>query len=199
MVTPSKADLRRHFRQLRSQHATALQQWIDRGAPGVEHALLQLGTGQDGGHVGLTWPLAGEADLRGLLQGSGLPLALPAVANERLHYRPWTPGQPLEADACGIPAPPASAGALLPCQLLLLLIPALAIDQRGVRLGYGGGWYDRLRSDPAWRQRPALAVLPQACVVAELPCAPWDIPLDGWISERGWQQLAPLPWRGPQA
>jgi 5-formyltetrahydrofolate cyclo-ligase len=87
----------------------------------------------------------------------------------------------------------ASAGALEPSQLQLLLIPALAIDQRGVRLGYGGGWYDRLRSDPAWQQRPALAVLPQACVVAELPRDPWDLPLDGWISEQGWQQLAPFP------
>ena len=198
MLAASKADLRRHFRQLRSQHGEALQRWIDRGAPDLEHALQRLGAGQNGGHVGLTWPLAGEADLRGLLQASGLPLALPAVDNARLHYRPWTPGEPLEADACGIPAPPASRGALLPRQLLLLLIPALAIDQSGVRLGYGGGWYDRLRSDPAWRERPALAVLPQACVVAELPRDPWDIPLDGWISEGGWRQLTPWPEWGPE-
>ena len=195
MRTASKAELRSHFRQLRRQQAAGLQQWIDRGAPDLERALRQLGAGQQAGHVGLTWPLAGEVDLRGWLQASGLPLALPAVANARLHYRPWTPGEPLETDACGIPAPPAHAGSLEPSQLLLLLIPALAIDQSGVRLGYGGGWYDRLRSDPAWRQRPALAVLPQACVVTALPRDSWDIPLDGWISERGWRQLAPSPGR----
>ena len=200
--SPSKADLRRHFRQLRRRYLAPLQQWLDRGAPGLDHPLLQPSSSQPGqqggGHLGLAWPLAGEPDLRGWLQASGLPLALPAVADERLRYRPWRPGQALETDACGIPAPPASAGELEPAQLALLLVPALAIDQRGVRLGYGGGWYDRLRADPAWRRRPALAVLPQACVVAELPREPWDIPLDGWISERGWQQLAPSPGGGSE-
>lgn len=194
--SPGKPELRRHFRRLRSRHAPDLQRWLDRGAPGLDHPLLTARSHRAAGVqnaaagvVGLAWPLAGEPDLRGWLQASGLPLALPAVVGRRLRYRPWTPGQALEADACGIPAPPASAGELEASQLALLLIPALAIDHSGVRLGYGGGWYDRLRSDPAWRRRPALAVLPQACVVRALPCDPWDVPLDGWISEQGWQPL----------
>jgi 5-formyltetrahydrofolate cyclo-ligase len=196
-VAPSKAELRRHFRQLRSHHATALQQWFDRGAPGLQHPLLEWRAGGEGvrshGYIGLAWPLAGEPDLRGWLQASGRLLALPAVAGERLRYRPWHPGQTLDKDACGIPAPPAGSGDLQPDQLDLLLIPALAMDQQGVRLGYGGGWYDRLRADPAWRQRPALAVLPQACVVHTLPRDPWDVPLDGWISEQGWQPRTAAP------
>lgn len=193
----SKAHLRRHFRELRRQHLAPLQQWLDRGAPGLDHPLLQAaGAPPDDearGHVGLAWPLEGEPDLRAWLQATGLPLALPAVASDRLRYRPWRPGEPLENDACGLPAPPASAGELDPSRLALLLIPALAIDGQGVRLGYGGGWYDRLRSEPAWRQLPALAVLPQACVVSTLPRDPWDVPLDGWISEAGWRQLTPRP------
>jgi len=40
-------------------------------------------------------------------------------------------------------------------------------------------------------------VLPQACVVAELPRDPWDLPLDGWISEQGWQQACALPLKRP--
>lgn len=70
-------------------------------------------------------------------------------------------------------------------QLDLLLVPALAIDQRGVRLGYGGGWYDRLRAEPAWRRVPALVVLPAACVCDRLPVDPWDVLFDGWLDERG--------------
>ena len=101
--------------------------------------------------------------------------------------------QPSRGTSQGSRGSSATAGDLDPHQLALLLIPALAIDQRGVRLGYGGGWYDRLRADPAWRRRPALAVLPEACVVAELPRYPWDVPLDGWISERGWRQLVARP------
>ena len=76
-------------------------------------------------------------------------------------------------------------GALAAEQLGLLLIPALACDATGIRLGYGGGWYDRLRADPTWAQVPALAVLPRGCRVERLPRDPWDVPLQGWIDEDG--------------
>ncbi|SBO42963.1 5-formyltetrahydrofolate cyclo-ligase [Cyanobium sp. NIES-981] len=140
------------------------------------------------GWLGLYWPLPGEADLRPVLQAIAAcrgRLALPAIAAGRLHYRPWQPGAALQADACGIPAPPGSAGDLAASDLRLILVPALAVDRHGLRLGYGGGWYDRLRSDPDWRRVEALAVLPQGCVVDRLPQEPWDIPMDGWISEAG--------------
>jgi 5-formyltetrahydrofolate cyclo-ligase len=118
-------------------------------------------------------------------------LALPAVAGDQLLYRSWRPKAPLVPDACGIPAPLPSQPALAPEQLALLLVPALAVDRRGIRLGSGGGWYDRLRSDPAWRAVPALVVLPSACVVEGLPAEPWDVPFDGWIDEFGCHWLAP--------
>ena len=118
---------------------------------------------------------------------------------ERLVYLPWQGERPSGLDACGIPAPLPPPGAsvaglapevmaadvLAPEALGLLLVPALAIDQAGIRLGSGGGWYDRLRADPAWRAVPALAVLPAACVCAQLPRDPWDVPFAGWLDERG--------------
>jgi 5-formyltetrahydrofolate cyclo-ligase len=70
-------------------------------------------------------------------------------------------------------------------------VPALAVDQSGIRLGYGGGWYDRLRQDQTWQQVPALVVLPQCCVVEQLPRDPWDVPFAGWITETGCQRLQP--------
>jgi 5-formyltetrahydrofolate cyclo-ligase len=115
-------------------------------------------------------------------------LALPVVRSVggvgRLTYGAWHPADPLRADDCGIPAPVAAAP-LQAHALALLLVPALAIDQRGIRLGSGGGWYDRLRADPAWRQVPALAVLPAACVAPSLPADPWDVPFTGWLDETG--------------
>jgi 5-formyltetrahydrofolate cyclo-ligase len=117
-------------------------------------------------------------------------LALPAIASTAddpqlgLRYRPWRPVDPLAADHCGIAAPlacpplPASA-------MAALLLPCLALDGRGLRLGYGGGWFDRLRAQPGWRAVPALGVLPAACLAPTLPQDPWDVPLDGWIDENG--------------
>ncbi|MEX1324168.1 MAG: 5-formyltetrahydrofolate cyclo-ligase, partial [Synechococcaceae cyanobacterium] len=112
-------------------------------------------------------------------------LALPAVADGRMVYRPWRPADALQDDACGVPAPTPTAGELTAAELALLLVPALAVDLQGLRLGYGGGWYDRLRSRPDWRRVPALAVLPSGCLVPRLPRDPWDVPFSGWISERG--------------
>ena len=74
----------------------------------------------------------------------------------------------------------------------LLLAPALAFDRHGIRLGYGGGWFDRLRADPSWRAVPALAVLPAACRCAALPSDPWDVPFDGWLDEHGLHWLRAL-------
>lgn len=191
----AKADLRPAFR-IRRRRAMVHAQ-----APLQQAALAELGPQLGGGrHLGLYWPIGSEPDLRCLqaITGSGAPaaLALPAVRPGRegleLVYLSWRPSERLEADACRIPAPAAAADrpALQPQQLALLLVPALAFEPgRGIRLGSGGGWYDRLRADPAWAAVPAVAVLPACCVVPRLPSDPWDVPLDGWLCETG------LHWR----
>ena len=195
-----KAALRRHFRSLRAAALAAAEPRIL--AAGRRDLPELLPAGQ---HLGLYWPLPGEPDLRPL--ASAHPqLALPAVDGEpaRLQYRPWRPGTPLTPDRYGIPAPaaplanapehqleappppPASGRELSPHALGLLLVPALAFDPHsGIRLGYGGGWYDRLRADPAWRAVPALVVLPSACLSENLPRQPWDVPFQGWLDEHG--------------
>lgn len=191
----TKQQLRALFRDRRRQLLPGISDLLQRqlaallaaGGPGPEgHGGLAL-AGRCG-RLGVYWPLAGEPDLRPPLMGSSgwcRQLALPAIADGRLQYRPWQPGDRLGADACGIPAPLERAGRLEADALALLLVPALAIDRQGVRLGYGGGWYDRLRSQKDWRQVPALAVLPSGCLCEQLPRDPWDVPLDGWLTELG--------------
>lgn len=183
----AKADLRRLCRRRRREALPAAAAGIREVA---HHGLPSLLAA--GGRLGIYWPLAGEADLRSLAGQQGLRdrLALPAVEPcRRLVYRPWRSGMALLPDACGIPSPPgpeAGGGEALPAKALaLLLVPALAVDATALRLGSGGGFYDRLRAAPAWRAVPALAVLPMACVVSALPRDPWDVPFDGWLDEAG--------------
>ncbi len=211
----SKDSLRRHFRQLRRQSlplveaallevlATALPQALQAADAQAEDlvatahgdalvATAQVEPQSGPSRLGLYWPVGHEPDWRPLLErwpeALLQRLALPVVRCEggvgRLTYGAWHPADPLLADSCGIPAPVAAAP-LQAHQLALLLVPALAMDQRGIRLGSGGGWYDRLRADPAWRQVPALAVLPAACLAPSLPADPWDVPFTGWLDETG--------------
>ena len=175
---PSKEELRRLFRRRRRAGLAA-------AGPGIlATAQRHLGALLDGrgGDLGLYWPLGSEPDLRPLALAWGGRLALPAVAGAALVYRAWVPGDPLADDACGIPAPMGPHRS--PEAMALLLVPALAVTPCGLRLGSGGGWYDRLRADPLWAAVPALVVLPAACRAASLPRDPWDIPFDGWIDER---------------
>lgn len=177
-----KAQLRRLFRARRRRLLLAaeapLQAWGRQALP----TLLAAGDGA----LGIYWPLGGEADLRGLAELPQLRrrLALPRVSDGRLNYHRWQPDDPLQADATGIPAP-SGGEPLAPEQLAVLLAPALAFDRRGYRLGYGGGWFDRLRSQPGWGRVTALAVLPAGCLVPQLPADPWDVPFAGWLDEGG--------------
>jgi 5-formyltetrahydrofolate cyclo-ligase len=183
-----KSELRRHFRQQRRQAVAAAPEAIAAAAAAVVPTLLAPPL-----RLGLYWPIGHEPDLRPLCERLPSPfrarLALPAIRGEHLLYLPWQPGDPLAPDGAGIPAPLGEAR-LEPTQLGLLLVPSLAVDFGGLRLGSGGGWYDRLRSDQAWRAVPALAVLPATCVVPALPQDPWDVPFTGWLDETG-VHLAP--------
>ena len=176
----SKAELRQEFLSRRKRLLPAAEPDLQRHANTV---VSELRAGQ---RLGLYWPLNGEADLRSVANQPclGQRLALPRVEAGTLTYRCWQPGDTLSPDDTGIQAP-ATGSALQPEELGLLLVPALAFDTSGIRLGYGGGWFDRLRSDPSWQHVAALAVLPAGCVVPALPRDPWDVPFNGWLDEQG--------------
>ena len=96
--------------------------------------------------LGFCWPYRAEPDLRDWVQawltgGSGRIAALPVVVERHapMVFRRWIPGVPMALDRHGIPHP-AEGEALVP---EVLLVPLNAFDDRGYRLGYGGGYFDR--------------------------------------------------------
>ncbi len=143
------------------------------------------------GYIGIYWPLQGEIDLRSLANCLKFSLALPVSGlNGGLSYHAWNDSS-LGKDVHGIPAP-IHCPSLQAEDIKLLLVPALSIDNAGTRLGYGGGYFDRLRSHDSWRSIPALVVLPQVCVSSNpLPRDSWDVPFNGWISEAGFSFCLP--------
>src|SRR5262249_32624593 len=96
------------------------------------------------------WPLLRQ------LNGAGVPLALPAVAakGHPLVFRAWMPGDAMDKGVWDISEPKADKPVLEPD---ILLVPLLAFDAQGGRLGYGGGFYDRTLAGLRAR-KPAVAV-----------------------------------------
>jgi 5-formyltetrahydrofolate cyclo-ligase len=132
-------------------------------------------------------PMRDEADLMPLLRElarRGAILALPVVAAKAqpLLFRRWTPDQPLEAGPFGTSHPPVGAEILIPD---LLLVPLLAFDETGTRLGYGGGYYDRsLAALRRSRTIVAVGIGYEAQCLASLPCQSHDQRLDWMVTER---------------
>ncbi len=94
--------------------------------------------------IGGYWPFRAEFDPRFLMhhfRSGGARLALPVVARKHtpMIFREWWPGAPTVKAALGLPVPDGTE--LLTPQALL--IPPVGFDERGYRLGYGGGYFDR--------------------------------------------------------
>ena len=117
------------------------------------------------------------------LERMGRSLCLPVVIQRdaAMIFRRWSPGEPLELDEAGVPAPFPLAEPITPG---LILTPLLAFDARGVRLGQGGGYYDRTFAALPEARRVGFAYAGQA--VADLPLEPHDVRLHGVLTETGY-------------
>jgi 5-formyltetrahydrofolate cyclo-ligase len=132
-----------------------------------------------------TWPL-----IRSLWAGQpALRLAAPVVQGDGIllkHYE-LTTDTPLLLNRWGIPEPaPDPATEVLPAQLDAVLVPLLACDQQGQRVGYGGGFYDRFLA----QCRPdalfiGLSILDEPPVPALADVLPTDVPLHALITPGG--------------
>jgi len=132
------------------------------------------------------WPIGVEANVMPLLQAlgrRGLTMALPVVPGrgEPLTFRRWREGDAMGTGPFGIREPLPESPVVEPD---LLLVPLLAFDRSGGRLGYGGGYYDRTLAGLRAR-KPILAVgvayAAQECDT--VPCGETDVPLDWIVTE----------------
>jgi 5-formyltetrahydrofolate cyclo-ligase len=124
-----------------------------------------------------------EPDLSCLLDLTDKLWGLPRCVGKDLLWHPWEPQQALVTGAYGILEPSADLPLLEPADVDLMLVPCVGIDRSGYRLGYGGGYYDRLRANPAWRAVPTIGIVFDFGYVDVLPIEPWDLPLDGVCTE----------------
>jgi 5-formyltetrahydrofolate cyclo-ligase len=110
---------------------------------------------------------------------------LPRCLDRDLQWHRWQPQQTLMSGNYGILEPAPESPLLSPNEIDLILVPAVAIDRDGYRLGYGGGYYDRLRADPLWRKIPTIGIVFDFAYVERLPIDPWDLPVDAVCTESG--------------
>ncbi|MCB1027024.1 MAG: 5-formyltetrahydrofolate cyclo-ligase [Microthrixaceae bacterium] len=148
------------------------------------------------GPVGVYWPVRGEPDVRlgGPDHGADpLPtphgLTLPGHPAAEPQLRSWTADTELAVAWRTLRYPADGAPVVAPVDHGMILVPALAFDHRGNRLGNGAGWYDRLlagRTGQPAEAGPLLVGVAHGFQVVEiLEAQAWDVPMDLIVTPDG--------------
>lgn len=126
-------------------------------------------------------PQSEEVDILPLLAElakKGRTVALPRTVRPTLEIFRWKDGDPLVPGPFGIREPSSGAGRLLPSEVDLVLVPGVAFDRRGHRLGFGHGYYDRFLSAIPDAAQVGVAFTEQ--LVDRVPDEPHDVTVD-WL------------------
>ncbi len=150
-------------------------------------------------HIGMYYPNDGEIDPTAAANGRAgrrfyLPV-LPPRGKRRLWFAPYAPGSRLVWDRYGIPEPTGRTK-IRAEKLDLLLVPLVAFDRDGGRIGMGGGFYD---ASLTFLQRPGrinptrvIGVAYHFQQIESIPVDDWDIPLHGVITDMDFIQAPVL-------
>lgn len=156
-------------------------------AAGVLHSLETLPEFLTDANVAGYWAVRGELPLNlvvASLRRRDQHYFLPVLgAARQLHFAEYQDNADLQANRFGIPEPAvAPAGLHAAQEMHVILLPLLAFDRRGHRLGTGGGWYDTTLAslrDAARPTQPLLVGIGYAFQqVDAVPDECWDVPLD---------------------
>jgi 5-formyltetrahydrofolate cyclo-ligase len=104
--------------------------------------------------------------------------AFPRCVGKSLVWHSWQPGTKLNTGKYGIQEPYNNATIIDPATADLILLPTVACDSQGYRLGYGGGFYDRLLGGDRGLNVPTIGILFDFASEVQFAKEPWDMKLN---------------------
>ncbi len=185
----SKGVLRRQQRHLRRNLATQQRSALDHA---ICRHLLNLIASREPQLVAAYSPFDGEADITPVfrhLTDYGITLALPVISAgpiKSMAFKAWQPESKMQRNSYGI-LEPQEGGVVSPPDIDILIVPLLAYDRCGNRLGMGAGYYDRYLEPLRDSSRPLrLGAAYSIQEIEQINSDDWDIPLHGIVNEHGW-------------
>ena len=183
-----RREIRRQRRQLSDTQRTASALQLAANA-GRDRLIL------NSRHIAVYLPSDGEIDPQPLMQylwSLGKSLYLPVLVSfsgQRLWFSSYSPGDRLVLNRFGIPEPErVHHKRIRPASLDLVLTPLVGFDDKGHRLGMGGGYYDRvfgfLNRRTRWNKPRLMGLAYELQRCRTLTSASWDVDLDAVVTER---------------
>ncbi len=190
-MTQSKAAIRREQKQVRRTLSSDAR---NRATSAILRQLRNLREYGSARRVAVYFPVGGEIDTSAIcvdLWHRKKTCYLPVLIEKptiNLGFAKFTADSVMSKSSFGIPEPDVPSRDLLPAPHLdLVLLPMVAFDRTGNRLGMGGGYYDTalaFRKNYGHQHRPRLYGLAYAHQeITAVPTEPWDIRLDGVVTE----------------
>ena len=174
----TKKELRQHFKALRD---AAPPEDRELASQAICSAVAHFCQSRKINRIGAFWPYGSEIDLRPLIKAHpNWHFFFPRVASTKPPRLIWGP-EPLEPGFWGLMEPAFAQHFQPPVQLLL--VPGLAFDPQGFRLGYGGGFYDALLARLS-ENIITLAVGFEFQQTDALPIEPQDMPVQALQTEK---------------
>ena len=182
--SPSPALKERLRREILARRDGLDDSFREEAARRIAERALALPELQDVTPVGAYWPIRSEVDPRRLMEAliaRGQDVALSQILHPHLSWRLWQPGDVLVKGGFGVREPGPDAPEVFP---KALLVPLVAFDRRGGRIGYGKGHFDRAIA-ALETQHPVLTIGLAYAVqeIDEVPVEPHDRLLDVIITE----------------
>lgn len=150
-------------------------------------AVLKLLGEQKTGAIGTYVASDGEIDPQSSkerLEVLGWNFHLPVVGPSRvMTFRRWTADTRLTPNRFGIPEPGGDSSEVHPGDLDLVLVPCVAVDRTGNRIGMGAGYYDRAFDLPDEVRPEMIAVAFDFQVLPRIERSEWDVPVDAIVTE----------------
>lgn len=124
-----------------------------------------------------------EPDISPWFSDSQHRWGFPRCVGKSLLWHFWNVGDNLVSGKYGITEPHPDAQMINPGEVDLIIVPCVGCDRQKYRLGYGGGYYDRLLSSPEWSNIPTIGIVFDFAYLPQLPIESWDQPLDFVVTE----------------
>lgn len=187
-----KKKLRKHYRELRNNLSSALKQ---QAAIKIAQHLIKLPEYEKAQHIGVYSALGEEASLsifNELAAEDQKSLYLPVISknlNENLmHFESWSPEAPTDLNSLGIYEPQKTKNSEHLEQAVpsfdLLLLPLVAYDKKGNRLGMGAGYYDRFIEKNISKNCLLIGIAFSCQETLDIPQEAWDKKLHALVNEK---------------